>query len=528
MGTEALRRILLAALLAAFLGRIASTYRVFNDTFDESGHIAGGLEWLERHSYQLQPEHPPAARVVEAALPYWFAGLRLGHASELWGGGPWGHGDVASYWRTLALARAGNLVFAAIVFFVVYRWSLLLYGVWSALAACLLLACSPALLGHAGLATTDLAAAATFALAAYLFWQWSREGGLRYGVAAGAAFGLAALAKFSNLVFLPPVALLFFFAARWESPERVRLRTIAAGAGCCCVVAAMVVWAGYRFEIGALAPAGHQFVSPFGMGGEGSLARKLVALIGPIPLPAHRFVQGLLVLASNNENAPPAYLLGHVLQRGSWLYFPVCVLVKTTLPMLLLAVLGIAAGGRKAIPLLIAAAVVLGLSLPARINIGVRHVLPMYPMLAMLGGATFTSRRRVVLIAASTLAVWHAGESIAAHPNYLVYFNEIARGHEEQFLVDSNLDWGQDLARLGDYLREHHIDSVQLRYFGRSDPAKFGIRARPLDAGSPEAGWVAVSVTNLILQPDLAFLRTRPPGARVGKSIWLWNSSAGP
>jgi hypothetical protein len=165
------------------------------------------------------------------------------------------------------------------------------------------------------------------------------------------------------------------------------------------------------------------------------------------------------------------------------------------------------------------------MSLAADINIGVRHVLPVFPFLAIAGAGAFAARQRAVQAIAVALLFWQAGESIAAHPDYLAYFNEIARGREERILADSNLDWGQDLARLAQHMREHGIDAVQLSYFGRSDPTKFGLKATPLEAAHPQPGWIAVSVTNLVMKPELAWLRDRAPDARVGKSIRLYRDA---
>jgi hypothetical protein len=127
--------------------------------------------------------------------------------------------------------------------------------------------------------------------------------------------------------------------------------------------------------------------------------------------------------------------------------------------------------------------------------------------------------------AVALLVCWHGVESLRAHPDYLPYFNQIARGDEHNILGDSNLDWGQDLRRLARYVEENGIENLSLSYFGTASPEavgledfrRFGPRDRP-------RGWVAVSVTNLqgIYQPRPAWLDAYEPRARVGKSIWLY------
>lgn len=528
------RRLLLAALLAAFLGRIIATYRVFNDTADESTHLIAGLEFLQNGTYTAEAQHPPLGRLVVAALPYYLGGLRLGHYRQLWGHGPWQREDVAFYWRTLSLARAGNLIFALAVFGFVWRWSSLLYGPWAGVAGCSLAVCCPNLIAHAGLATLDIAAAATILASAYFFWRWGEQPGLRYCLASAAAFAVAVLAKFSALLFLPPLAVAYFLAARCRRRVLISAPAIWTAlyrGAIFCAAAFFVIWAGYGFEVGTLTPPGHQYWSPFGISKGATLPNMLVNFLGPKRLPAFRLLQGVLEVATHNESLQRSYLLGRFSTRGWRYYFPVAIAVKTTLPLLLLVTAAIVlyvserpeGTERGTIYPLLAVVVILGLSMGAAINIGLRHVLALYPFLAILGSAVFVTHHRWLTIMALTLGAWHAAESISAHPDYLAYFNEIARGREEQFLVDSNLDWGQDLARLGRYLDEHHIDSVYLSYFGNSSPAKMGVKAIELGDQKPEGGWIAVSVTDWAEKSDLLWLRHHRPVARIGKSIWLYH-----
>jgi 4-amino-4-deoxy-L-arabinose transferase-like glycosyltransferase len=524
---------LLVALFAAFLGRIVATYHLFNDTADEGTHIIAGLEYIQNGTYTVEAQHPPLGRVVVAALPYLFGGLRLGHYRQLWSHGPWELEDLAFYWRTLSLARAGNLAFAAAVLFFTWRWSSLLYGPWAGVAGCFLAACCPNLIAHAGLATLDIGAAATVLASAYFFWRWAQEPKLRYCVASAIAFALAVLTKFSALLFLPPIAAAYFLIARRKrltGPDAA-IRTALARGLTFCVLVFFVIWAGYQFEVGVLTPPGHQYRSPFGLSPSAVLPNALVNLLGPRRLPAFRLLQGVLEVTTHNESLQRSYLLGRFSLHGWRLYFPVAIAVKTTLPLLLLVILAAAlylVERRERVEPgtiypIAAIAVILTVSMGAAINIGLRHLLAVYPFFAILGSSGFIAGRRWLTMLAIALGAWHGAESIAAHPDYLAYFNEIARGREERFLVDSNLDWGQDLARLGIYLRENRIDSVYLSYFGVSSPAKMGVNASELGNQKPDHGWIAVSVTEWAENPDLLWLRHHQPAARIGKSIWLYH-----
>ena len=121
------RRMLVALLLVIFALRVADTYTVFNENTDENLHVATGLEYLEKRQYTLETQHPPLGRAVVAALPYFFMGLRLPEGYDF-GDLLWRETGTADYWLTLSLARLGNLVFAMILAWFVYRWGSALYG----------------------------------------------------------------------------------------------------------------------------------------------------------------------------------------------------------------------------------------------------------------------------------------------------------------------------------------------------------------------------------------------------------------
>ena len=138
-----------------------------------------------------------------------------------------------------------------------------------------------------------------------------------------------------------------------------------------------------------------------------------------------------------------------------------------------------------------------------------------------------SSRTAKLLLAAGLLLlVWHVGESLRAHPDYLPDFNQIARGREREFLLDSNLDWGQDLARLGRWMRESETPSIILRYFGHARPDKFDVNTSISTSGHRGAGLFAVSINYLMglegSSAPLRVLAAKEPLTRVGKSIWIY------
>jgi hypothetical protein len=252
-----------------------------------------------------------------------------------------------------------------------------------------------------------------------------------------------------------------------------------------------------------------------------------------------------LVYALRSTNSHPAFLWGQISNQGWWYYFPVTFLLKTPLALLALLLLALLAraGPRLGPFVWVPVLVYVAISVTQNLNIGHRHLLPIYPFLfvaAGVSGATLASRYgRWVVIA---LCAWYGGSVLRVHPHYLGYFNELAGGPSGgwRYLVDSNLDWGQDLKALKQWMDDHGVASVKLSYFGAADPDYYGLRCEMLPGYGgvlPHAAvrdvrageLVAVSATNLQgvflgaeAKPLMARLRALPPVDRVGYSIFIY------
>jgi hypothetical protein len=312
------------------------------------------------------------------------------------------------------------------------------------------------------------------------------------------------------------------------------------------LVAIIAVWAGYRFSIGPLVAEADR---PLEVRSEtleehSSLYRAAYAVAQAPVYPAPEFFQGLSMVYRKNQAGQKAYLLGDVRSDGWWYFFPVALAVKTPIPFLLLFGAGLTAALAmetgvsrwRALAPAAAAAALLLVSLPSRINIGLRHVLPMYALMAVLAGlgavALWRRRKAGALgpVAAGMLIAWQVAGGIRIHPDYLAYFNELAGRHPERILVDSDLDNGQDLRRLADTLRSLGVEDLALAYAGSATVAEHGLpRIRWLVPHRPDTGWVAASLWSLKLgsldQPghdDFVWLERYAPFARVGSSIWLY------
>jgi Dolichyl-phosphate-mannose-protein mannosyltransferase len=535
-----------AIITAVAVARIVSTYHVFNQAWDEPAHLATGMEWLDVARYSREPLHPPLARVAIALGPYLEGDRSAGYVNT------WQEGNALLQWRdryqhNLALARLGVLPFFLLAALAVYLWTRDLFGAPAAAVAVLLFTTIPPVLGHAGLATTELAAAGTLCWALYAFSRWLREPTPAGSIGLGVAAAAAVLSKFSALLFLPAGCAGLYLCHRVarrdhaapHSPNRLRAARLAY------LPMLVLVWAGYRFSIGPLITT--MDVPLAQRPGTHLPAARTAYRLAEAPIyPAPEFFQGLSMLYRKNEAGQKAYLLGDVRTTGWWYYFPVALAVKTPLALgpLLLAYLWRLRRDRErrwelAGPF-VAALVILLVCLPSRINIGVRHVLPIYPLLAICaaGGAvalwTGTRRRWLGPAAVSVLVAWQVVSSARAHPDYVAYFNELANDHPERVLVDSDLDNGMDLRRLADTLRALRVPQLWIAYAGSADLSRHGLPPyRELPPRTRVTGWVAASLYDIKLgsvdtktHDEFAWLDGERPVATVGRSIRLFHLPA--
>jgi 4-amino-4-deoxy-L-arabinose transferase-like glycosyltransferase len=485
-----------AGLIVVALVLVASTLRVFSPVVDEPAHIAAGYQWWHGDP-AFDPPHPPLARLIEA----WpLRNITTPPPTDLV---PHGQAILNSGGETvrhLARARTGNLLFLALALAGTIGWGLR-FGRGVALLAAAMLAALPPILGHAGLATTDLAVTALLPLALLALDRWLRERTITNALILGMAVGLGVLTKFSFLIFLPACVLALLVIRR----PAIQLSRTFAGLLIVAVVAFFVVWTGYRFTFGVprLWPGLH------------------------VPAPA--LIDGLTVLQRHNNLGHDSYLFGSVRRFGWWYYFPAVFFFKTPLPFLLLVAIGTAVIIWRCPAhldfVLMPLALMLSV-LPATINIGVRHILPLYPTLcvvAAIGVREVWRSTRMRVIVALACAWLFAGVALA-YPDYMAWFNEAAGRHPEQIAVDSNLDWGQDILRLRQVERRRHIDHIFLNCLNEET---LNEHETPLPPSQPAHGWVAVSETPLHVDPYARagaydWLKPYTPVERVGKSIRLY------
>lgn len=497
-------------------------------TMDEQNHIARGYALLRTGDPRLSLEHPPLINVLEAVPLLSMSGLRLPVDDGSWDAGEWYHFADLFLWQynqdfaqMVFLARFPICVLTLLLAALCARWARELWGGAAGLLAFALVSLDPNILAHGSLATNDLGLAFTVTLAGYLTWKAAQKFRGRDVILVGVGWGWLLSAKLTGVVFMGLFAGILAGLAVSPRSGLWRRRWLAiAGMGC---VALVTLWATYAFAWTPATDAGPGY--PLGL-----------------------YARGLLGLFSQASGGRPAYFLGKTSVQGWGWYFPMTFALKTPLATLTLIVLSLPALGHRenwkpVLFLWLPIAIYWGLAIQGALNLGYRHLLPTLPLLyiwvARLArpspGVKWVVRGAVVGLFIETLLI---------APFFLSYFNPLAGGPEQgwRIVADSNIDWGQDLARLARYVQEHPPGEVKLSWFGSAYPEAYGIAytplpglphhfdlwaAPPFNTTAPEPGVYIISVSNLVEIPFedkyvFAYFRAREPDVRIGYSIYMY------
>jgi hypothetical protein len=476
-------------LLAQMAFAMVSTAVQQTPTIDEPVYVGTAADYLHEHSVRYNPEHPPLGKLVIAV------GVAVAdpHVDAAFTGDQGQLGRHLLYesgndpWRLMLWARLPVIVLTLLFGLVVFAFARDLAGPAAGVAALALYAFSPDVVAHGSLATLDVPAAGFLLTSVWLLWRARRRPRL-YVPLAGVALG-AALATKMSAVPAVPVLLVLAAVSVWcadGQERRRRLVRAAAGAAVVALAAVAVVWAVYlavdprlRWTPQQQVPAVHGL-------------RGLVVDLMPFP---EAYRDGMRI-QFGLENYPwQGFLFGRLYTGSLWYYLPAALLVKTPLGMLALWAAGavVVTAVRRLRPaapyLLVPSGVLLVVAMDGSRNFGTRYAVFLPMFLAVAAGCVLAVRRRWVPVATGVLVLFVAVSSLRTYPSYLPYSNEAFGGPAKTHLRlhDSNVDWGQDLGRLADRLRERYRgERIWLVYKGSGVPSFYGIdaadpRAAPLD-----------------------------------------------
>jgi len=541
--------------LAVFVILAAASMARKSATYDEPILLVSGARYLRTFDPALNAENPPLLKAFYA-LPTLFrshydttrdidAGLRwsysmgdeFAYASRVLFSDP-SHRGLLWSCRLLAVALAAAFGLA-LYHLCRQRWQPATAGgvLW-------LYALCPNLLAHSRLLTPDVGCMAFMFLAVVALWRLLHDGRSRHALGLGLAVAAALLTKFTAVLLVPCLAaqVVLLLACRRRRPSR-RLCLQLAGAA---LLALVVVQAAYGFRGLGRPLQAARYHSP--------LVQRLQALpiLGTLPLPLpEAYLRGFDIVAFNNQPGLPNIFLGRLYPAGGrwWYYYLVALAAKTPIPWLIAVLAGLALCLRGRVRrdelaffAVVPAVVFLNFSVVAYRQLGLRYILPLWPFLllaaavaidaagafwrppASLEAATRAARGRALCFAG---AAWYALSCLAITPDYLSYYNAWAGGPTRgwRLLVESNLDWGQDLPALAAWQRRHPDVPMYVLYYGTAPPEAYGVRQQPWGTLPPPPA-IAISATNLFMAQDAPLVRVLrdrvEPMDRAGRSILIY------
>jgi len=527
----------LLCFLAVLTLQYALTARANSITWDEDDHIYAGYMSWKHGDFGLNPEHPPLLKLLATApllnLPLKMPALqnRFFKLEAFLGGKEFLFQNDAN--TILFRARMAASLLSLLLMVLVFLAAREMFGRVAAVIALGLLAFDPTVLAHGAVVATDMALSCFLFAAIYAFYRYVKApSAWRLGVA-GVATGLALASKHSAILVFPMLLLLGICEVLrpGDAGEEVaarrsqRVLRMAGALVLVTVIAVGVLWAFYGFRYQARS-AGLEINPP--------LAEYLQGLSRPrdiwvLKTAAHwrllpeSYLYGLADVRYMADFYS-TYVLGRDYPKGQWFYFPVAFAVKSSLTfliMLAIAIWAIASGRlrmwREILFLTIPPVVHFAVAMGSGMNIGVRHILPVYVFLAVLiagASAKLIAENRRWVYAVVALLLFQAISVTRAYPAYLAYANELWGGPSQtyRYLSDSNADWGQQLKSTKRYLDQRGIKDCWFVYFaaGVVDDRYYGIPCKPLPTadslwtGEPADAPPAVDGVVLISAGDLS------------------------
>jgi Dolichyl-phosphate-mannose-protein mannosyltransferase len=568
--------LVLALLFVVAAGLMIGAMREESATMDEPVFLGAGYSYWLGGRYRLNPEHPPLAQLL-AGLPLTMLNVKLppqgaeilrgqamldttvrwdvwAHAKpeirsvDLFPHGPnfyyypWedgryfgeqliyggqNDGEKLIFW-----GRIPEVLLTLVLGLVVFCWTRYLRGNAAALLAASMLLLNPVVLAYGHIVHTDIGITLGLSLAIWMFARLLEAPDARRAVYAGLATGVALAMKYTAVI-LAPVFLLLLPLYRWRHRDAPRL-----GWG------RLIMVAGVAWGVVLLLYTPHWAPPPLI---DGAAAGKLgvphwFVWLRPILIPAEYF-KGLALVLLHASSGHNAYLNGAWSHSGWWYYFPVAFFMKAPLPFLVFVgagLLGAVRGWRELrfgeLAAWVGAGVYLLIAMAGKADIGVRHILPVYPLIAVGAACALSrlieqmrpARHRLTNGLVTALPLAALVTATMAYPFFISYLNPLVGGpeHGQEHLLDSNFDWGQNTIRLKNYLVAHGIQQFSMQYFGPLTAMEYyGFTPQNVtaeDAKQIRQGYLVVSA-QCLMRPDWQWLRdSRQPVKRIGYSVFVY------
>lgn len=492
---------------------IIATFSMKDDslTSDELVHLPAGYSYLTQKDMRLNPEHPPLIKDL-ASLPLLFIKeIKFPTETDAWQKNVNDQWEFGSYFlyrmgnpvdKMIFWGRIPMILVLILLGFYIFKFAREFFGNKVALLSLFLFSFSPTFLAHGRLVTTDVGAATGVVIATYYFLKFLEKNTWKNLIGAGIALGLALLTKFSTILLFPFFILLLLFWTIKNSSNfkdffkilsRYFLRFILI-----LLISFLIIGVFYQYHVWNYPPE-KQAKDTQSILSSPNYHSIVWMADKPILRPFAQYLLGLIMATQRTSGGETIYFFGEISSTGWKTYFPFVYLIKEPLTfhvLTLIALLFVIFSIIKQpfwlnawqktrewlnfhfpefafISFIIIYWIV---SLSSNLNIGVRHLLPLFPFTFILISSviinlTKTPFLKIKLAILGGLIFWQIISVISIYPYFLAYFNELIGGDEKGYLylADSNLDWGQDLKRLSQWVNKRGIDKIYVDYSGGYD-----------------------------------------------------------
>jgi len=543
--------LIVIVLLTLFFLQCVLSMKEKSATFDEGNHLISGYTHLIMHDLRMTPEQPPLTKIL-AGLPLLFLNLKNPNEFESWNltkeakyidaykfSNEFLYHSGQDADKILFLGRLPSVFIALLLGYFVFLWTKQLYGLLCGYFALFLYAFSPNIIAHSQVVTPDIGLSCIILITLYYLRKFLKTKSYKTFLISSLCLGIALLTKFSALILLPLFLVIFYFYLPERLNKKPVWKFILLYFFLMLFIAFIIVWLGYGFEYGNILlkkeshPSAVQLLSKY-------LPSKhidfLINLLEKIKIPFPSFFLGIAQIKLPLRDT---FVWGKYYQGSPWFGYLFAFLIKTPIPSLIFIFVTLYYFLRKKTLspkeewfLLIPVIGFLFFSTIARFGLQLKYILPIYPFLFIFSSQIIKlpilNQFKYKLIFA-LLCLWYLIGTLNIYPHYLAYFNEFVGGAKNgyKYLVDSNLDWGQDLKLLKQYLEKNNIKEIYLAYFGTAEPDYYKINYKKLEPFKKVSGIIAISATYLqgvhTAKGGYDWLKKYEPVDNLGYSILIYN-----
>lgn len=565
------KKVIVAVLLSIFLAQ--SLYALANNNLviDEPAYIAVGYYFVRYVDTSMVVLHPPLA-ILLSGFPLLFTHVNLPYDYEKCT-------DLGFYQcaqdfffesgndaeKIGIYARMPFLILSVLLGLLLFLFAEELYGTKAAYLALVLYAFSPTILSYNTIVFTDFLIAFFVFASIYFFWKLLTGYSRTRLILTGIFFGLAMASKFTAIFLLPIFIILFTAKAHKDRKFSKLLKNYAKQFFLILIIGIAILYATYFFSFGTISESiPKRYVRSMqsamdSLDKDGFSYKISSFLVNDLKMPMPQYLAGFAgQYQVESSKRKQGYLNGEIYYGGKWYYFPEILLIKNPIPLLILFAVGSYASikqfRKNMMNELFIWLPIIFFSVPfiaANFNLGLRHILPIFPFLFMISSRTLNLRlyetKQLFKVFVFILIAWYIAAALLVMPHYAAYFNELVEpknGHK--YLLSSNLDMGQDLKGLRNYLRENNIGKIKLAYHGAFDPEYYNTSYEPLpmesyipwapnfgleeykEDCSKKYGIIAISVSNLhgynlINESCFKWLDEYKPIKSIGHTIFVYD-----